>query len=79
MAKLAGSRMEHVCEKHLCGGGPTPLQTRAGVATRKRNLEGTRVEEFAHLIMNGFHFQEAGVKTPFRSEYLSHSGPVLLV
>ena len=71
--------MEHVCEKHLCGGGPTPLQTRAGVVTRKRNLEVTRVEESAHLIMNGFHFQEAGVKTPFRSEYLSHSGPILLV
>ena len=71
--------MEQVCEKCLCGGGPTPLQTRAGVVTRKRNLEVTRAEEFVRLIMNGFHFQEAGVNAPFRSEYLSHSGPILLV
>ena len=33
--------------ERLCIGGPSPLQTRAGVVTRKRNLDVTRVEECA--------------------------------
>ena len=67
-----------MCENASASGGPA-LFRQGRVWSPGKEISTLLGLRNVRLMRNGFHFQEAGVKAPFRSEYLSHSCPVLLV
>ena len=69
----------NMCVRNACASGGPALFRQGRVWSPAKEISRLLGLRNVHLIRNGFHFQESGVKTPFRSEYLSHSCPVLLV